>query len=248
MLGRVFIGLNVLVAHAVADADEVCKSDNCKHVFGAQELLQLQSVSIKSGMHIGDASNDVDGESSNNTNTLHAEVQWVTLYEKKNLKCDGRILGPTKKDSDVASCKAACIAQGDCKVMVLVDNGNKNCLLYASCDTFITAKYPCSAQKIQAPWFCVAKANKNAVVGPYATLDAAKSELNKAQGSYSNQQMICEMTNSGAKGDPHYVGGENQGGDAAHGFNKYWNDWAAINKMNKMCTDKAACAAGVQAR
>jgi len=79
-------------------------------------------------------------------------------------------------------------------------------------------------------WFCVASI-KNNKVKYFRDLPAAKTELN-APGCaprYSgnscdpnNRQMICEMSVAGAKGDPHEVGGENQGGGPSTGFYKFW--------------------------
>jgi len=53
--------------------------------------------------------------------------------------------------------------------------------------------------------------------------------------------MICEMSVSGAKPDPHTVGGENQGAGAAGGFYKFWWDWNDIARMNAMCNDNPDC-------
>merc|ERR1719258_195231 len=53
--------------------------------------------------------------------------------------------------------------------------------------------------------------------------------------------MICEMTASGAKKDPHWVGGERQGGGVKHGFQKWWRNWGDIRTMNSMCARNGFC-------
>merc|ERR1719498_1064671 len=78
-------------------------------------------------------------------------------------------------------------------------------------------------------WFCVANINRKTVTGPFTTINAAKTELNKLGGGPHNRQMICEMSKSGAKQDPHIVGGQNQGGGARAGFQKWWYGWGDIN-------------------
>mmetsp|Transcript_6883 Transcript_6883/g.16882 ORF Transcript_6883/g.16882 Transcript_6883/m.16882 type:complete len:272 (+) Transcript_6883:104-919(+) len=99
-------------------------------------------------------------------------------------------------------------------------------------------------QPTQGPWFCVARRNGNQVLGPYANLSAAKSELNRFAGNSGNRQMICEMTASGAKSDPHTVGGQNQGAGAAGGFQKWWYNWPDIHGMTAMCNGKSTFRAG----
>mmetsp|Transcript_44947 Transcript_44947/g.74976 ORF Transcript_44947/g.74976 Transcript_44947/m.74976 type:complete len:285 (+) Transcript_44947:44-898(+) len=83
-------------------------------------------------------------------------------------------------------------------------------------------------------WFCVVKKNSGLVIGPFKELSEAKKELNKSRGGANNQQMICEMSQTGAKDDPHTVGGENQGAGAPGGFEKWWYGWAEIKQMNTM--------------
>jgi hypothetical protein len=95
-----------------------------------------------------------------------------------------------------------------------------------------------------AAWYCVAAVNRNTVSGPYSSLTSAKTELNKRKGSSSNRQMICEMSSSGAKADPHSVGGQNQGAGSKGGFEKWWYNWDDIKRMNKMCQDNTACKNG----
>jgi len=90
-------------------------------------------------------------------------------------------------------------------------------------------------------WFCVANINRGTVTGPFSSVDAAKSELNKRPGNSGNRQMICEMSASGAKKDPHTVGGQNQGGGAGAGFQKWWADWNEIHLMNGMCNNNQDC-------
>jgi len=77
--------------------------------------------------------------------------------------------------------------------------------------------------------------------GPYNTVTKAQNQLNKNKGSSSNQQMICEMTKSGGKKDPHHVGGKPQGGGPNHGFQKWWGGWNQIHQMNAMCNADQAC-------
>jgi len=79
------------------------------------------------------------------------------------------------------------------------------------------------------------------VQGPYKDFWQAKSVLNQMGGNSGNQQMICEMTNGGAKGDPHNVGGQDQGGGTRTGFNKWWGDWPDIRQMNNMCNGNWNC-------
>jgi len=91
-------------------------------------------------------------------------------------------------------------------------------------------------------WFCVANINQDTVTGPFYSVDGAKSELNKIVGSTSNRQMVCEMSASGAKQDPHIVGGVSQGGGfAVSGFQQWWNGWDDINLMNDMCENDEDC-------
>merc|ERR1719482_1948113 len=98
------------------------------------------------------------------------------------------------------------------------------------------------------PWYCVASASRKIVTGPFSTLADAKKELNKRKGSSSNRQMICEMSShGGAKADPHIVGGEQQGGGPAAGFEKYWYNWNDIHLMNSMCNKNTACNTGPKA-
>ena len=92
----------------------------------------------------------------------------------------------------------------------------------------------------QARWFCVA-IGSDSVKGPFSDIGSAKQELNKNTGSATNRQMICEMTKNGAKSDPHTVGGQNQGGGAASGFQKWWGGWGDIHRMNLMCNGDSAC-------
>jgi len=93
----------------------------------------------------------------------------------------------------------------------------------------------------EKPWFCVVSYSKNWVKGPFSDVEAAKTELNKITASRSNRQMICEMSKSGAKKDPHRVGSQNQGLGTKAGFQKYWRNWREINRMNQYCTDNDAC-------
>merc|ERR1740138_1444433 len=95
-----------------------------------------------------------------------------------------------------------------------------------------------------ATWFCVVRGDKKAVSGPFASLTPAKAELNKAKGSKTNRQMICEMSAKGAKQDPRQVGGEAQGQGPKAGFNTFWDNWDAIKGMNALCTQNAKCKAG----
>mmetsp|Transcript_77555 Transcript_77555/g.147501 ORF Transcript_77555/g.147501 Transcript_77555/m.147501 type:complete len:1011 (-) Transcript_77555:98-3130(-) len=93
----------------------------------------------------------------------------------------------------------------------------------------------------EKPWFCVVSYSKNWVKGPFSDVEAAKTELNKITASMCNRQMICEMSKSGAKKDPHRVGSQNQGLGTKAGFQKYWRNWGEINRMNQYCTDNDAC-------
>lgn len=91
-------------------------------------------------------------------------------------------------------------------------------------------------------WFCVANLNKNRVSKPFSDLNSAKKELSKTSGSSRNPQMICEMgKESGAKSDPHRVGGQNQGAGTRAGFSKYWRNWNDIKAMNRMCNSNDMC-------
>merc|ERR1712137_1351434 len=90
-------------------------------------------------------------------------------------------------------------------------------------------------------WWCVARVNRGQVQGPYTNFQDAKNVLNEQEGKQTNRQMICEMTNAGAKRDPHKVNGQNQGGGTGAGFNKWWWNWEDIGRMNKMCNDNSIC-------
>merc|ERR1712154_177035 len=84
---------------------------------------------------------------------------------------------------------------------------------------------PCRTNtKEQKPstWWCVARKNRGQVQGPYKNFNDAKQVLNQMGGNSGNQQMICEMTNAGAKSDPHVVNGQDQGGGTRTGFQKWW--------------------------
>eukprot|EP00973_Karenia_brevis_P088258 12237330-Karenia_brevis.AAC.1 len=74
-------------------------------------------------------------------------------------------------------------------------------------------------------WYCVAY-NKGSssthVKGPFSDISDAKEELNKHNKSGSLHQQICEMSERGAKSDPHEVGGQNQGGGSMNGFQTSW--------------------------
>jgi len=95
--------------------------------------------------------------------------------------------------------------------------------------------------KTEPSWFCVANINKNFVHGPFPNIGSAKRDLNKMRGTSSNRQMICEMTASGSKKDPHFVGGQNQGLGAKGGFQKWWRNWGDIRSMNSMCARNSFC-------
>jgi len=97
--------------------------------------------------------------------------------------------------------------------------------------------------KIEANWYCVANINSDYVEGPFPKISYAMKELNKKSGSRWNRQMICGMTPSGPKKDPHWVGGKNQGGGPKSGFQKYWLGWADIKRMNSMCGRAGFCKA-----
>mmetsp|Transcript_79108 Transcript_79108/g.149213 ORF Transcript_79108/g.149213 Transcript_79108/m.149213 type:complete len:1033 (-) Transcript_79108:98-3196(-) len=92
-----------------------------------------------------------------------------------------------------------------------------------------------------ASWLCVASLSKRWVKGPFSDVEAAKAELNKSAGSRHNRQMICEMSKSGAKKDPHRVGGQNQGAGTRAGFQKWWANWRDINSMNSFCNSNDKC-------
>merc|ERR1712137_1236526 len=83
-------------------------------------------------------------------------------------------------------------------------------------------------------WWCVARKDRGQVQGPYKNFNDARTVLNQQGGNSGNQQMICEMTNAGAKDDPHRVNGQNQGGGAGAAFNKWWGGWGEIRHMNNM--------------
>merc|ERR1712194_39394 len=93
----------------------------------------------------------------------------------------------------------------------------------------------------KSSWFCVVSSSKKFAKGPYPDSNLAKNELNKSLGSWSNRQMICEMSASGVKNDPRTVGGQNQGGGALNGFQKYWRDEADMQRMNGMCNVNKHC-------
>jgi len=103
---------------------------------------------------------------------------------------------------------------------------------------------PCRNNKPEvkpSTWWCVARKNRGQVQGPYKNFNDAKTVLNQQGGNSGNQQMICEMTNAGAKSDPHQVNGQNQGGGRGAGFNKWWGGWGEINHMNNMCNGNSNC-------
>jgi len=108
----------------------------------------------------------------------------------------------------------------------------------ASCEEEAAKKGPDNTAE---KWFCVARASKTSVSGPYPDIEAAKKELNKSPGSKTNKQMICEMSKGGPKQDPHKVGGQNQGDGAKAGFSKWWANWDDIYHMNEMCTASDMC-------
>lgn len=60
MLRRVCIGLQLLVAHTVAESDDICKGNSYESATHAAALLQRGVVSRESAMVIGDESEDVD--------------------------------------------------------------------------------------------------------------------------------------------------------------------------------------------
>jgi len=101
--------------------------------------------------------------------------------------------------------------------------------------------FNCYAKAPANPWFCVARLNRQRVSGPFKTVQSAKNELNKQTGSAGNQQMICEMSKTGAKKDPHAVGGQNQGAGGGAGFNKWWGGWSQVHSMNAQCDKKSRC-------
>mmetsp|Transcript_51498 Transcript_51498/g.89482 ORF Transcript_51498/g.89482 Transcript_51498/m.89482 type:complete len:123 (-) Transcript_51498:88-456(-) len=104
--------------------------------------------------------------------------------------------------------------------------------------------YKCNYDNV---WFCVAQISRKRVKGPFIDVDEARKYLNKKAGSGSNRQMVCEMSRSGAKYDPHSVGGQNQGAGAGGGFSgKFWWNWNDIHDMNKMCNEDDDCKKGYQ--
>ena len=73
------------------------------------------------------------------------------------------------------------------------------------------------------------------VRGSYGNIEDAKSHLMKRYpvGSRKSQRMIVEVKNGVITTDPHKIGGQNQGGGVAAGFNKFWWNRDFINTMNK---------------
>ena len=103
--------------------------------------------------------------------------------------------------------------------------------------------YACKNKK-PAPWFCLARLSKKKVKGPYRSVQGALKALNKHKGTSANRQMICEMTEQGPNPTPQIVGGKNQAGGEAAGFQKWWFGWTDIARMNAMCKAHKKCAAG----
>merc|ERR1712137_1071567 len=90
-------------------------------------------------------------------------------------------------------------------------------------------------------WYCVARKNRGTVEGPFQTAGQAKNVLNQQAGNSGNQQMVCEMGASGAKSDPHTVGGLHQGAGTGAGFKKWWGGLPDIQQMNAMCNNNGPC-------
>ena len=68
------------------------------------------------------------------------------------------------------------------------------------------------------------------VRGHFSDLEQAKLLLQKQSGD----RLIAEIDELGnLKRDPHKIAGQNQNND--NGFNKYWGNWDAINRMMDLC-------------
>lgn len=92
-----------------------------------------------------------------------------------------------------------------------------------------------------SPWFCVVDGHNN-VLGPYSSVSWARNQLNNVA-SKGGSRMVCEMTSSGPKSDPHLVGQLSQHIDTG-GFNKWWSGWGDIGRMNGLCNANNACKNG----
>jgi hypothetical protein len=105
-------------------------------------------------------------------------------------------------------------------------------------------------------WYCVvhgddpdqsdaAQSAANKVVGAYSSLDKAKHAQRDVISGRS--QMICEMTEAGAKEDPHTINGLKQGDASGKNdnndetFKKWWHDWHDIKRMNALCEADTSC-------
>jgi len=113
-------------------------------------------------------------------------------------------------------------------------------LMNGICNSNSDCKRGLSTTTTTTVWFCVVSVKKNSVTY-FPDLAGANANLNAEAGGPQNRQMICEMSASGAKPDPHTVGGQNQGAGAAGGFQKWWWDWNDINLMNGMCNGNSDC-------
>jgi len=107
-----------------------------------------------------------------------------------------------------------------------------------------------------ARWYCVvhgndpdqsdtAQAATNKVYGSYSSLGKAKRAQRDVISGRS--QMICEMTEEGAKKDPHTINGLKQGDASGKNdnndetFKKWWHDWHDITRMNALCEADTRC-------
>lgn len=77
--------------------------------------------------------------------------------------------------------------------------------------------------------------SSDTVAAAFPDIDSAKADLSTPSGP-SHLKMIYEMGASGAKADPHTVGGQVQGAGSAGGFDTFWWVWTEINQMNAMCS------------
>jgi len=56
-------------------------------------------------------------------------------------------------------------------------------------------------------------------------------EDNYEWGSHWPPRLVAEVDNGQVLTDPHWVGGERQGGGTQTGWNKWWSGWSGINEM-----------------
>merc|ERR1740117_1618949 len=104
-------------------------------------------------------------------------------------------------------------------------------------------------------WYCVVHGNDpdpladqsatNKVVAVSSSLEQAKDAQRDVISGRS--QMICEMSEEGAKKEPHTINGQKQGDASGNNdnndltFKKFWHDWHDIRRMNTLCEADTSC-------